>query len=620
MPILTRIQRRSLKGRLIVAAFYLFLTCGAIWMVYPFLLMVSGSMKTEVDRNQLNIIPRFLFSRDALFAKFEEQRYGRAEIAAMMTRARDTAGNRLYSFAPLRAPSLENKARMADWESFLGSKQAEWPAYFQSLGHLYANRAVSEVSLMYREAIRKAHPDASRKDWDTPLMPEEWWNPSYHAPAGHYGVLYWKMRQSLPPRYFFPISVEGIFATQAVLPVYGAGSQGAERLSKEWNRPIGSLLDVTLSAVQPANLKEREIWSDFVKNILSSRFIAFPPALLPSFLKFLEGKYGNLESLNRTYDGNFQSWNELAFPTSASRPAAFIDATAFLRSLDDLTGIRILSPDYDWRAFLRERYENNLEALNQRWGASWQDFASIPMPLLEYDAALLQKYRGEIVRELITRNYRVAWSILALSGQGLRNTAIFCLLNVVAALIINPLCAYALSRYRLRWSQAILFFLMATMAFPGEITQIPSFLLLRDMGWLNTFAALVIPSAANGYTIFLLKGFFDSLPDELYEAASLDGCGELRTFFIITLPLSAPILAVVALGAFISAYGAFMFALLVCQKESMWTVMVYIYQMQQSYSSAIIFAALVITAIPTLLVFILCQNVIMRGIVIPVEK
>src|SRR5262249_20975619 len=156
--------------------------------------------------------------------------------------------------------------------------------------------------------------------------------------------------------------------------------------------------------------------------------------------------------------------------------------------------------------------------------------------------------------------------------------------------------------------------------FPGDVTQIPSFLMLRELGLLNTFAALVIPAAANGYSIFLLKGFFDSLPKDLYESASLDGASELRMFGTIAMPLSAPILAVIALGAFTAAYGAFMFALLVCQKESMWTLMVYVYQLQQFYGAPIIFAALVVAAIPTLLVFVFCQNIIMRGIVVPVEK
>jgi multiple sugar transport system permease protein len=144
--------------------------------------------------------------------------------------------------------------------------------------------------------------------------------------------------------------------------------------------------------------------------------------------------------------------------------------------------------------------------------------------------------------------------------------------------------------------------------------------MLRQLGLLNTFAALVIPAAAHGYSIFLLKGFFDSLPRELYESASMDGAGELRTFFQITLPMSAPILAVIALGAFTAAYGAFMFALLVCQDQSMWTLMVHIYQLQQDFGTPVIFAALVLAAIPTLLVFIFCQKIIMRGIVVPVEK
>ena len=161
---------------------------------------------------------------------------------------------------------------------------------------------------------------------------------------------------------------------------------------------------------------------------------------------------------------------------------------------------------------------------------------------------------------------------------------------------------------------------MATMAFPGEVTQIPAFLMLRKLGFLNTFAALIIPAAANGYSIFLLKGFFDSLPKDLYESATLDGASELRIFATITIPLSAPILAVIALGAFTAAYGAFIFALLVCQKQSMWTLMVYIYQLQQTYGTPIVFASLVLAAIPTLIVFTLCQNVIMRGIVVPVEK
>jgi len=109
--------------------------------------------------------------------------------------------------------------------------------------------------------------------------------------------------------------------------------------------------------------------------------------------------------------------------------------------------------------------------------------------------------------------------------------------------------------------------------------MIPNFLLLRDFGMLNTFAALLLPSMANGYSIFLLKGFFDSLPKELFEAAEIDGANEWHKFWIITMNLSKPVLAVIALGAFTAAYTNFMFAFIVCQDKSMWTMMVHIYQL-----------------------------------------
>jgi multiple sugar transport system permease protein len=137
---------------------------------------------------------------------------------------------------------------------------------------------------------------------------------------------------------------------------------------------------------------------------------------------------------------------------------------------------------------------------------------------------------------------------------------------------------------------------------------------------MNTFFALVLPGLAHGFSIFLLKGFFDSLPPELYEAAMLDGAGEITMFTRITMPLCKPVLAVIALGAFTTAYGSFMFAFLTCQDPRMWTLMVFLYQFQQESSVPLVMAALVVSAIPTLLVFVFCQKIILRGIVIPTFK
>ena len=619
MPILNSIQRRSLSGRTILCAFYLLLIFGAIWMVYPFLMMLGGSVKTEVDYRQPDLIPRFLVNEEMLFRKFQEQRYGRIDLALAATRARDAQGGRLYSFENFPAPKPSNQRPLEDWQEFLRSHRAELPDHYFALGHLYGPRSMPEILFRHQREIRRAFPDIPTQDLQFSLSPEDWPSRNFQPPRGERGEIYQSMRSRLPVRYFYPVSLDGHFALNAVALDYGDNREGLERLNREWNTHHLSILDVQLAPTLPENPAERAIWEPYVRNFLSPRFLRLDSSLLPAYRQFLQRKYGEIAQLNTAYSGEFPDWAGVAFPGRDAPPAALNDLGLFVRQLPDLNGISVHSVETRWREFLGQKYQS-LSALNEAWGTDLPALTNARLPALEYDWEILRKNKLAILGDLLSRNYRAAWDQVVLRGNALRNTLIFCLLNVLTALIVNPLAAYALSRFQPSWGQVALFILMATMAFPAEVTQIPAFLLLRELGWLNTFAALVIPAAANGYSIFLLKGFFDSLPKELYEAATIDGSGELRAFFTITLPLSAPILAVVALGAFAAAYGAFMFALLVCQKESMWTLMVYIYQLQQNYNPPIVFAALVIAAIPTLVIFILCQNVIMKGIVVPVEK
>ena len=135
-----------------------------------------------------------------------------------------------------------------------------------------------------------------------------------------------------------------------------------------------------------------------------------------------------------------------------------------------------------------------------------------------------------------TANYRLVGQYLFLRGRAFGNTVLLVLLTILAHLTVNPLAAYALSRFRLRGTEQIILFLLATMAFPTAVTAIPGFLLVRDLGLLNTLAALVLPTVASGMSIFILKGFFDALPRELYEAAAIDGAGEWTIFRRITFP------------------------------------------------------------------------------------
>jgi len=151
------------------------------------------------------------------------------------------------------------------------------------------------------------------------------------------------------------------------------------------------------------------------------------------------------------------------------------------------------------------------------------------------------------------------------------------------------------------------------MAFPAEVGSIPRFLLLREFGLINTFWALVLPGAAHGFSIFILKGFFDGLAPELYEAAVIEGAPEHWMFRNVTLALTKPILAV-------TAFGAFTFALIVCPDQRMWTISVWLYQFQQHAGESVQFAALVLSSLSILAAFLFAQRFILQGIVLPVEK
>lgn len=305
-------------------------------------------------------------------------------------------------------------------------------------------------------------------------------------------------------------------------------------------------------------------------------------------------------------------------PKGLAGPAKAFEEIRLVYWPDDLAKMDAGGPEIELIAKFFER-------LPQRFATRsveklWAERSSGVLPIESYERDWVRKNESEIKTEFSTRNYRYVWSYIALNGRALWNTAIYCGLAVLLQLIVNPLAAYALSRYPMRSTAKILLFLLATMAFPAEVAMIPSFLLLKDVGLLNTFAALVLPTAASGYMIFLLKGFFDSLPAELFEAGQIDGAKESTMLWKIALPLSRPVLGYLALTAFMAAYGAFMFAFVVAQDQRMWTLMVFIYQLQTLAPKSIVMAALTLAALPTIVVFLLAQNVIMRGIVLPGER
>jgi multiple sugar transport system permease protein len=480
-------------------------------------------------------------------------------------------------------------------------------------------RTVAAVNRAYRQA---------NQTWEDVRPPLQKWDDRTYQPLPtreYREFLEFKARQS--PRYRVTVSGDGLFQDWLRLK-YGASP---EKLKAAWGTRYRSRFEVRFPARAPAHPVQRADWLKFVRSELPGQFVAADAAAAPLYRRFLAQRYPDPAVFRTRYAGTPLAAHALAGSDQAAGrdphsaitspslwgvPAA--DWMEFVQTAPaELLAAR--TPDVVYRDQLHRKYDT-LTALNTAYGTAFRSWQEPTPPYLEADWVEMQRDRGPIKREFLVRNYREVLNYIALHGPAVWNTFVLCAGLLLATLIINPLCAYALSRYELPATYKLLLFLLATMAFPAEVSVIPNFLLLKQLHLLNTYWALILPAMANGYAIFLLKGFFDSLPKELYEAGTIDGASEARMFSTITLPMSKPVLAVIALSAFTSAYGGFLWAFLVCQDPSKWTLMVWLSQMQSWAPMSVIFAALVLAAIPTLLVFVFCQNIIMRGIIVPTEK
>jgi ABC-type glycerol-3-phosphate transport system permease component len=638
MPIISRIGRRNWRVRLLLGAIYAALATGAASMVYPFLLMIAGSTKSAVDAPAAELVPRFLVDDTALYQKYTEGLFN--ELLSMM---QSTYNVDAPTFAQLTRPEGTPTPFVDAWADFLRETAPAFSTYTLGFLRAQATRGVQPYHLRQwkRELIGGygGSIELLNRDWQTAFVgwnnvdirPEDYLvrrsNPDFSPLSLAYRA--YKERQPLEDRFYF--SVEGFFLNGFLKNRY---TRDLSAYNASHGTTYTAWSEVRLDERYPDGPgrtdAEREDWETFVRMIVNLQWLQVDGRAAAPYHAFLLAKYKGLAGLARTYGRRLQRVEDLPLPViGETQGLAFSDWDAFVQGWRDpdtgqwhrlpLESVRIDSLESRFRAFLRQRH-GELPAVNAALGTRFAAWSEVYAPQQAFHDRDFSGRTASLRWELSTRNFVTVWDYIVLRGRGVANTAIYCLLAVLVALLVNPLAAYALSRYRPPSAYKVLLFLMMTMAFPPMVTQIPVFLLLRQFDLLNTFWALILPGLANGYSIFLLKGFFDSLPKELYESAEIDGAGEFRIFWQITMSLSQPILAVIALNAFTLAYSNFMFALLICQDEKMWTLMPWLYQLQQYSGQGVVYASLLIAAIPTFVIFALCQNVIMRGIVVPVEK
>ncbi|MBI5834327.1 MAG: carbohydrate ABC transporter permease [Armatimonadetes bacterium] len=653
MPIINYTDRKCFKGRALTLFIYTALMLGGLTMVYPFLVMLTGSVSNAFDYERRAPVPRYLVSREdrlmsAVCSFFPPAHRGSVrqmrsyfpsvpdDWSIWTAIGDDSKSSDAWAAVQLARLADPNKRRGIDAQA---KDYAEFAAKWDSREAIlaYDTRFVSPfLRKRYKtlEGVNKAW-QISVEDFS--LVSAAEWSGEPIDQAGYVPLV--------DTRYTDLLAFREAYRNNEFTPfLKGAGVYcGYLRPASVrylWEEFAGKELGIdkrdvwrTLPMPVPAtaDAKLRAAWRKFVENGLPLRHVSITvtPERQAAFTRFVAARFRTAAYFNNVMGGQDPTWRPVARFEDARLTALVPDGPLAKVWMDYLhAGI----PSAEWRlrdtipelAFqkLALARHGDLAGVNAAYGLSLTAIEQLGVPFGEALLATFANREWAFTRDRMTGNYATVLDYLLHRGRAVSNTILLVFLAIVIALTVNPLAGYALSRFRLRSGEKVIVFCLATMAFPAAVAAIPGFLLLRDLGLLNTFAALVLPGAANGMTIFMLKGFFDSLPKELYEAASIDGAPEWMVFWKISIPLVKPILALSMLHAFIAAYNGWEWAIIVCQNRAMWTIAVWTYQFSQTLAATpwLVMATFIVNSIPVLIIFLTCQKVIMRGIILPQMK
>lgn len=198
----------------------------------------------------------------------------------------------------------------------------------------------------------------------------------------------------------------------------------------------------------------------------------------------------------------------------------------------------------------------------------------------------------------------------------LGNSLLTAVLHSALVVVVATTAAYALARLHLPFRNALLGVVLATMFVPGVIFLIPHFLIVNQLGWLNSYASLVVPSAAGAFGVVLVRQFFAGIDPAFEEAARIDGANAWQVFRRIMVPLAMPAIATLAVLAFLSSWNDFLWPVFVLFSTDMLTLPAGLAQLQGEYASRydLLMAGAVIASVPVLAVFVFAQRYVIEGV------
>lgn len=201
-------------------------------------------------------------------------------------------------------------------------------------------------------------------------------------------------------------------------------------------------------------------------------------------------------------------------------------------------------------------------------------------------------------------------------GTYLFNSIFTAIVITAGDLITGILAAYAFSNFRFKGKTVLFLILLATMMVPSEILMIPNYITLSDLGWINSYKALILPWCTSIFSIYLLKQQFESIPKSYYKTAKVNGCSDLRYLFTVVLPCSVPTVMSVAILKFINCWNSYMWPLIVTNTEEMRTLPVgaAAFSTEAGTKYHILMAFSILMIAPVIIMYIFAQKYIVQGV------
>ncbi|MDX1699735.1 MAG: carbohydrate ABC transporter permease [Melioribacteraceae bacterium] len=217
--------------------------------------------------------------------------------------------------------------------------------------------------------------------------------------------------------------------------------------------------------------------------------------------------------------------------------------------------------------------------------------------------------------EIIYDQYELLFTRLNVAVNFMKSLFLSVMVTIIS-LFLNSMAGYAFAKYRFAGRDKLFKLLLSSMIIPAQVTMLPLFLMLKSVGLINTYMAIIIPGLANIFGIFLIRQYAMSISDSLIEAARIDGASDFMIYFKIILPLCKPILVTLAIFTFMGVWNDFLWPLIALTDNSMYTLPVSLANLMGEHTKdpELMMAGSVVTIIPVIIVFLVLQKYYIRGI------